>query len=232
MTIEVSLAGRIASNFTIDLAFEVPSTGVTALLGPSGSGKTTLLRALAGLVAIPGRIRVGQTLLQDRDRFVPPEKRGVGYVFQGQGLLPHLSVAGNLAYARRRAPSGQFAYEEVVAKIGLAGLLERMPSQLSGGEAQRASIARALLGQPRMLLMDEPLTGLDMPSRASLLDSLAEALDGIGIPIFYVTHDIADATRLADRMIRLRDGRLESDIVATSQFIARSTARAAGGTTE
>lgn len=209
MTIAVVLAGRINADFAIDIAFEVPAEGVTALLGPSGSGKTTVLRALAGLDRTAGRIQFGSDIWHDDRTFMPPHKRRVGYVFQGSGLLPHLSVRRNLAYAVRRAPAGPFRMEDVVARTGVAPLLDRMPERLSGGEAQRASIARALMGQPRLLLLDEPLSALDSEARSGMIDHLESLLGEIGIPVIYVTHDRSEADRIAARSIRLRGGKVE-----------------------
>lgn len=209
MTIAVALDGKVGGSFALRTCFEVPSNGVTALLGPSGSGKTSILRALAGLEHVPGTISVDGEPWQDGTTFVAPERRRVGYVFQGIGLLPHLTVAANLAYAARRAAPGPFDREDIVERTGIAALLDRKPAHLSGGEAQRASIARALLGQPRLLLMDEPLSALDSEARGELLDWLAALLAGISIPVFYVTHDHGEAARLAARTIRIRDGQVE-----------------------
>ena len=208
MTIAVALDGKLGGAFALQAMFEVPSSGVTALLGPSGSGKTSVLRALAGLDRIAGSIIVDGEVWQDSATFLPPERRRVGYVFQGAGLLPHLSIAANLAYAERRAGPGRFARDMVIARTGIAPLLDRRPASLSGGEAQRAGIARALLGQPRLLLLDEPLSALDTDARADLLGWLDDLLAEIAIPVFHVTHDHAEAARLAARTIRLRDGRV------------------------
>lgn len=208
MTIEVRIAGLLGRDFSLDIDTVLPSHGVTALLGPSGSGKTSLLRALAGLDRHQGSIRFGDEIWQDRERFVPPHRRRVGYAFQGAGLLPHLSVADNLAFAAKRAPEGQFRRDDVVARTGIAGLLDRSPARLSGGEAQRAGIARALLSQPRLLLMDEPLTGLDGEARDGLLAALESLLADISVPTVYVTHAEEEARRLAGATIRLRAGRV------------------------
>jgi molybdate transport system ATP-binding protein len=210
MTIAVSLAGRIGPDFALDLDLALPMAGVTALLGPSGSGKTTVLRALAGLDRIPGSIRFGDEVWQGGRVFVPPQRRGVGYVFQGAGLLPHLTVAGNLDYAARRAPAGPFERDALIARTGIAPLLGRSPARLSGGEMQRAAIVRALLSQPRLLLLDEPLSALDGEARASLLALFGDLLGRIAIPVIYVTHDEAEARRIAMRCVRLRGGRVES----------------------
>lgn len=200
------LAGRVG-RFALDVALEAPAGGVTALVGPSGSGKTSVLRGLAGLVRLPGEVIVGGTVWQDARRFVPTHRRRVGCVF-GDGLLPHLSVAGNLAYAARRAPApGDRA--AIVERTGLAGLLGRLPATLSGGEAQRAAIARALVSNPRLLLLDEPLSALDGEGRAALSDYLAGLLPTLGMPVILVSHDLGEVARLADRVVRLRDGRVE-----------------------
>jgi molybdate transport system ATP-binding protein len=208
MTIALAIHGRIGGSFALNVEFELPSSGVTALLGASGSGKTSILRALAGLDRVPGTITVDGDVWQDDSFFLAPELRRVGYVFQGAGLLPHLSVAANLAYAERRARPGPFERSVIIDRTGIAHLLDRQPARLSGGEAQRAGIARALLSQPRLLLMDEPLAALDGDARAELLDWLQPLLAEIAIPVFYVTHDQAEAARLATRSIQIRNGRV------------------------
>jgi|KBSSwiStaDraftv2_1062776.scaffolds.fasta_scaffold115165_3 molybdate transport system ATP-binding protein len=208
MTIALRLAGKLGEDFMLDVALEVPPDGVTALLGPSGSGKTSVLRALAGLDRIDGEIRFGPEVWQNARVFLLPEHRRVAYVFQGIGLLPHLSVRGNLDFAERRARPGPFRREDIIERAGVGKLLDRMPARLSGGEAQRAAIARALLSQPRLLLMDEPLSALDGDARNNLLAQLAVLLADIQIPVFYVTHDLVEAERLSERTIRLVNGRI------------------------
>ena len=210
MTVAVALDGKVGGVFTLQATFEVPSHGVTALLGPSGSGKTTILRALAGLDRIAGTIIVDGVVWQDGDIFLAPDLRRTGYVFQGMSLLPHRTVAANLDYAIHRSPPGAFARDDIIDRAGIGHLLGRRPARLSGGEAQRASIARALLSQPRLLLMDEPLSALDSDARAQLLDWLENLLAGIGIPVFYVTHDHAEARRIAAQTLRIREGSIES----------------------
>ena len=207
MTLAVALTGR-RGDFVLEVTFEVPE-GVTALVGRSGSGKTSVLRAVAGLDRHAGSVRFGDEVWQDARLFVAPQRRRVGWVPQGVGLLPHLSVAGNLDYAAKRAGPGRFDRADVIARTGIAGLLERRPATLSGGEAQRASIARALLGQPRLLLLDEPLSGVDTEGRAELLAALEGLLRGLDVPVVMVTHDRAEAERLADRTVRMSGGRVE-----------------------
>lgn len=211
MSLAVSLRGRVGEHLDLAVDFTAPARGVTALLGPSGSGKTTVLRAIAGLERLAGTIRLGAETWQDEAQFVPAHKRALGYVFQGGSLLPHLTVAGNLAYAARRAPPGVFVADDVIARTGIAGLLDRRPARLSGGEAQRASIARALLCQPRVLLMDEPLSALDSAARAQFLDLFEQLLAELALPVIYVTHDEAEARRLAVQVVRLRDGVAQVD---------------------
>ena len=207
MTLAVALQGA-RGDFALDVAFEVPSDGVTALVGRSGSGKTSVLRAVAGLDRHRGTVSFGEAVWQDAKTFVLPERRHVGFVPQGIGLLPHLTVAANLAYAAKRAPAGPFERADVLARTGIGALLDRRPMSLSGGEAQRASLARALLGQPRLLLLDEPLSGVDTEGRAELLGALEKLLRGLGVPVMLVTHDLAEAERLADRTVRLGGGRV------------------------
>ena len=209
--IEARLAGPVGRDFTLDVRLAVPADGVTALLGASGSGKTTLLRVLAGLERIPGTVRVAGETWQDGAVFLPPHRRRVGYVFQGAGLLPHLSVSGNLRYAARRAPAGSVDSADIIRRTGIAGLLGRCPARLSGGEAQRVSIARALCSQPRLLLLDEPLSALDRGSRDAMLESLDALFAALAIPVVYVTHDESEAAWIARRIIRLSEGRLTSD---------------------
>ncbi len=206
MTLSVALSGQVSACFALDVAFEVPAHGVTALLGPSGSGKTSVLRAIAGLARNQGRIAFGGQIWQGVGCFLPPHERRVGYVFQGAGLLPHLSVRQNLDYAAKRAPDGPYQRDDVIARTEIAPLLARSPARLSGGEAQRANIARALLSQPRLLLMDEPLAALDVDARADLLAALQALLAKTQTPVMYVTHDRAEAERIADRIIWLKAG--------------------------
>ena len=207
--IDAVFHGRLSDVFALDIAFTAPTSGVIALLGASGSGKTSVLRALAGLDRREGSLTVDGAVWQGPGVFVPAHRRRVGYVPQGAGLLPHLTVGGNLDYAARRAGAGRFVRADIVARTGIGGLLERSPAMLSGGEAQRASIARALLGQPRLLLMDEPLSGLDSDARGGMLDALVVLFAAAAaIPVIYVTHDAAEAARLAARTIRLDRGRV------------------------
>jgi len=214
MTIAVTLIACVTDAFALDIAFEVPSAGVTALLGPSGAGKTTVLRALAGLDRYDGTIIIDGEVWQDATRFVPPHRRRVGYVAQGGSLLPHLTVAGNLDYATRRARAGPFRRDDLIERTGIVHLLDRVPARLSSGEAQRVAIARALSGQPRLLLMDEPLANLDVAARTQLLAALVDLFAEIAVPVLYVTHDAAEVERIAARTVNLCAGRVVSNVIA------------------
>jgi len=207
--IEAAFAGRMG-NFSLEVAFEAPLQGITALFGPSGCGKTTLLRAIAGLNRhLPGRLSVGGALWQDSARgvFLKPHGRAIGYVFQGESLFPHLSVRQNLLFGARRAGEGRLKLDDVVALLGIGHLLDRDPRALSGGERQRVAIGRALLSQPQLLLMDEPLSALDEIAKGDILPYLEGLHRALSVPILYVSHDISEVARLADRMIVMADGR-------------------------
>ena len=223
-TITGRFAGRLGA-FALDAAFALPARGVTVLFGPSGCGKTTLLRAIAGLVRLDGELIVAGEAWQATGRFRPPHRRRVGYVFQEASLFPHLSVRRNLLFGRRRAGlAADAGFDEVVARLGLEPLLERGPGRLSGGERQRVAIGRALLADPALLLMDEPLAGLDAARKAEVLPYLEALHREAQIPILYVTHDMAEAARLGDRMLRMEEGRIR-DLVELAPAPAGGEAR-------
>lgn len=206
--IEARLLGRLG-RFKLDAGFSIPASGVTALFGPSGAGKTTVLRCLAGLTRLEGRVAVRGVVWQDGARFTPPHLRPVGYVFQEPSLLEHLSVRGNLEYGLRRAPKVRTGFGEVVAFLGLEPLLRRGVLRLSGGERQRVAIGRALLSQPELLLMDEPLSGLDAEAKSEILPYLERLHQLMAIPVIYVSHDPVEVARFADRLLLMREGRIE-----------------------
>ena len=195
--------------FRLDAAFEVPAAGVTALFGPSGSGKTTVLRCIAGLQRLKGRLSFRGDPWQQDHVFRPPHLRPVGYVFQEPSLFGHLSVRGNLEFGLKRASRTRIGMDEVVSFLGLDPLLGRSTVKLSGGERQRVAIGRALLSQPELLLMDEPLAGLDATAKLEILPYLERLHQVMAIPIVYVSHDAAEVARLADRVLLMRDGRIE-----------------------
>jgi molybdate transport system ATP-binding protein len=212
--IDVAIATRLGA-FAIDVAFQAPTPGVTALFGPSGAGKTSVVRALAGLLRPQaGRIAVDDTVFFDSTRGidVPAERRRVGYVFQDSRLFPHLSIADNLRYGLRRAPADDrpIPFDHVVALLGIGGLLDRRPHTLSGGERQRVAIGRALLSQPRLLLMDEPLASLDDERKAEVLPYIERLRDDLSLAIVYVSHARAEVERLARTLVVVEQGRVSA----------------------
>ncbi|WP_185984942.1 molybdenum ABC transporter ATP-binding protein [Aureimonas mangrovi] len=222
--IDVKLAGRLG-NFDLDTAFQAPMRGITALFGPSGCGKTTILRALAGLQRLEGHILVGDEDWQRGRSFLPTHRRAVGYVFQEASLFPHLSVRRNLTYGQRRAKGADHAirFDDVVELLGLSRLVDREPAHLSGGERQRVSIGRALLSQPRLLLMDEPLAALDRMAKDEILPYFEALHAELRIPILLVSHDIAEVERLADHLVLMREGRVVSSGPVNEALTARGS---------
>jgi molybdate transport system ATP-binding protein len=209
--IRIRFKGSLAK-FSLDVSFKLPMRGIGAVFGPSGSGKTTILRCISGLTRLPGELVVGNEVWQSDTIFLQPHSRAVGYVFQEASLFPHLSVRGNLLYGRQRAlKSGaveEIRVDDVIAMLDLGRLLERATAALSGGERQRVAIGRALLSQPRLLLMDEPLAALDRSSKLDLLPYFETLHEKLSIPILYVSHDISEVERLADVLVLIDNGRL------------------------
>lgn len=208
----MSLSVRLRHDFPsarIDMAFEVPSAGVTVLFGPSGAGKSTIILAAAGLLR-PNecRIEVDGQIMADTETgmWLPPEQRRTGLVFQDARLFPHMSVATNLRFGMRRARPGTIRFDDVVDLLGIAALLDRRPNTLSGGERQRVAIGRALLAQPQLLLMDEPLASLDSARKSEILPWLTRLKTALRLPVLYVTHDLDELTRLADSMVLIEAG--------------------------
>jgi len=193
-------------------SLRVPPESTTAVLGASGAGKTTMLRAIAGLVAVSaGRVRIGG----DDVTAWPPERRGVGLVFQDHLLFPHRSVAGNVGLAPRLAgaPGHEVAriVDEWLERVGLAGFGTRDVATLSGGQRQRVALARALAGRPRVVLLDEPLGALDVALREEVASQLRDLLASAAATSLLVTHDPIEATSLADRIAILDGGRIVQD---------------------
>ncbi|MEX0431287.1 molybdenum ABC transporter ATP-binding protein [Spiribacter insolitus] len=204
--------------------------GITALFGPSGCGKTTLLRCLAGLEkASEGVIRHGGSAWQTRSTRLPPHRRPVGLVFQDTRLFTHLSVAQNLEFARRRRRAEGPDQQEVVEALGVEGLLDRMPAALSGGEAQRVALGRALLAGPRVLLMDEPLAALDHDRRARIMPLVRAIPERFGVPLLYVTHTRDEVLALADRVMLMNRGEIVAHDTVAEMFSAPAFWPALGG---
>jgi molybdate transport system ATP-binding protein len=189
---------------------------VTVLFGPSGAGKTTVLRLIAGLdMPDTGSIRCGNEVWFDaaRGTRLTPQNRRVGYLSQDYAIFPHLTVRGNVAYGARGG-----AVQDLLARFDLAELAERHPRQLSGGQLQRVALARALAAQPRLLLLDEPLSALDAPTRLRMRADLRQLLDGVQMPAIVVTHDRTEALALADSVAVMIDGRLRQAGAVESVF--------------
>lgn len=206
--------------FALDVEGSIPGTGVTALFGRSGCGKTCLLRCLAGLErADPAQLTVNGVCWHDSARgiFLPPGQRGIGYVFQEGALFPHLRVRANLAFGFRRSALFRRPerFRQVVELLQLGPLLERLPANLSGGEKQRVAIGRALLNDPHLLLMDEPLAALDRGHKREILPFLESLHQQAEIPIVYVTHDPAELVRIADHLILLDQGKIAAQGLLT-----------------
>jgi len=207
VSIRTSLPG-----FTLDVGWTA-GDGVAVLFGPSGAGKTLTLQCLAGLMRPErGRIVVDGRVFFDSAAGVDlrPQERRVGYVFQGYALFPHLSVLDNVTFGLRDRPRAERTRRatEVIERLGLAGLERRLPRELSGGQRQRVALGRALAIDPALLLLDEPLSALDRPTRESLRDELRAVLTDWGTAAVVVTHDFTEAYRLADRIVVYREGRV------------------------
>jgi iron(III) transport system ATP-binding protein len=207
------------------VSFEISRGEVVALLGPSGSGKTTLLRAIAGLDhPDTGRIALDEQVFFDSatQQVVPAERRNLGLVFQSYALWPHRTVFENVAYGLklRRLPAAEIAAKvtAVLSQIGLEQLAARYPHQVSGGQQQRVALARALVYDPRLLLLDEPLSNLDAKLREEARLWLRELIQRLGISAVMVTHDQTEALAVADRILLLDQGRIEQDATPTGIY--------------
>ena len=205
---------RDASTFVLDVSFEAPP-GITILFGASGAGKSTLLDCLAGLVRPDtGKIVIGENVLFDSAMHIdaPSRKRRIAYVFQSLALFPHLTVEQNIAYGLRDISERdqRARVEEILQALRIANLRNQRPAQISGGEKQRTALARSLVTQPRLLLLDEPLTGLDAELKAAIVADLRTWNASKRIPILYVTHSREEVDALGERVIAIDNGRVVS----------------------
>lgn len=193
--------------FSLDVEGSIPLKGITAIVGASGGGKTTLLRTLSGLErGARARVRFRDEVWDGDGQYLLPEHRRVGFVFQSPSLFPHLSVAKNLAYGARRRDVA--SYEAIIDALDLRPILKRSVENLSGGEARRAALGRALAADPRILFLDEPLSGLDRARKSELLPYIGRAVVEAQVPALYVTHSMDEVVALADRVLGLAGGRL------------------------
>lgn len=214
-----SITARFAldyGTFRLQVDLGLPGLGISVLFGPSGSGKTTLLRCIAGLERpAEGYLEVNGTVWQDSRRgiFLPPHQRALGYVFQEANLFPHLSVYGNLCFGLKRIGKkpAEAGLEHTVQLLGIGHLLDRMPERLSGGEKQRVGIARALVLNPDILLMDEPLAALDFQRKQEILPYLVRLHQTLEIPVVYVTHAWQEAAKLADHLVIMSAGQVAAE---------------------
>lgn len=208
--IDVDIEQRLGG-FHLDVRFCVDAP-IVGLFGRSGAGKSSVVNAIAGITRpLRGSIRINGKCLFDVVQRIDllPEERRIGYVFQDALLFPHLDVEANLLYGHRRRPSTEWFIdpEKVIDLLGLGPLLRRRPNALSGGEKQRVAIGRALLAQPRVLLLDEPLAALDVPRKVEILEYIERLRDDLHIPMVYVSHSVPEIARLADTVVVLAEGR-------------------------
>jgi molybdate transport system ATP-binding protein len=198
-------------HFDLSVELACPAEKMTVLIGPSGAGKTTLIRIIAGLEKPDeGVIRFGDEVWTDTSRRIclPPQKRRLGYVFQDYTLFPHLNIQDNAAFA---AGKKKEAVRQLLERFGLWQLRDRKPDAVSGGERQRCAICQALAREPRLLLLDEPFSALDVFTRRDLRDELRQMKEELSIPIVYVTHDVNEALYLADDIVPLVEGRVDRE---------------------
>lgn len=201
-------ATRDSAAFELRAEFESASP-VTVLFGPSGSGKTMTLDSIAGFIRPDaGRIALGDRILFDSPKKtnLPPERRACGYVFQNYALFPHMTVRANLEFAANTTSTGKVT--ELLERFHLSAVAGRKPHEISGGQKQRCSIARALVGDPKLLLLDEPGQGLDATLKAELFALLREVRDVNHVPIILVTHDLAECRELGGQMVVMHEGRV------------------------
>jgi len=219
-------------DFSVEVDHSLDLGDTVAIYGPSGSGKTSILRVIAGLErTAAGHVSFGEECWQDSGQWVPAHRRKVGFVFQEARLFPHLDVSGNLDIAERAHRSGRRVLRsEIVEALDIGHLLDRDPGTLSGGETQRVAIARTLLTQPRVLLMDEPVSSLDSHSRRTTIEYIAGVTDALKLPLIYVTHNAEEVARLAGRTLLLSHGRIIAS-GRTPEVFAAMESREAGGDT-
>ncbi len=208
MVINIDVVKQLTT-FSFEFKLMVPCQGVTAILGVSGAGKSTLINLINGLIKPDqGKISLNDVTLvaTKQNIFVPPEQRNIGTVFQDALLFPHLRVIKNLTYGAKNINRQKF--DEIINVLNINHLLKRYPAMLSGGEKQRVAIGRALLTNPKLLLMDEPLSALDMPRKKELLSYIDTLVNEFKVPIIYVTHNINEVKRIANYVIILEQGKL------------------------
>ncbi len=234
MSLSVTLRHRFPE-FSLDAAFSA-GDGLTAVMGRSGAGKTTIASAVAGLVTPDeGKVVIaGETVLDSAKAInAPPHLRRIGYVFQEARLFPHITVRRNLLYGKWFTGADGRDFDRIVDMLGIGRLLNRRPGALSGGEKQRVALGRALLSDPRLLVMDEPLASLDAPRKAEIIPYLERLRDEAGKPILYVSHSTSEVARLATTVVMIDAGKVvacgpASDVLADPALARSMPIREAG----
>ena len=215
--------------FTLDVQMQLPDRSATALVGPSGCGKTTVLRAMAGLLHAGGRVTVSDYVWQDdaTGRYMPAHQRAIGYVSQETSLFTHLDVRRNLEFGLKRVvpAARRVSLDQAVVLLNLAALMSRDTQSLSGGERQRVAIARALLASPELLLLDEPLTGLDAARKAEVLECVRRLHEELAMPVIYVSHAMDEVRQLASHLVLMEAGRVNTSGPIEAVFINAEPAR-------
>jgi molybdate transport system ATP-binding protein len=224
--ITISFIKRLPQ-LTVDVEIEIAHIGLTCIFGPSGAGKSTILSMVAGLDSPDaGLISINGRRLYDSKNNItlPPEERKVGMVFQDALLFPHMTVKSNLLYGKKPSTDQRpdsFCFDEVVTLLGVDHLLDRRPRHLSGGERQRVAIGRALLSDPALLLMDEPLASLDPARKEEIIPFIEKVKNQRRLPILYVTHDQAEQRRLADAVVKIEAGSVRYISCRPEQMVLR-----------
>ena len=209
--LNIKFTKRLGS-FSLETDEVIPMEGITVIFGPSGAGKSTLLRLIAGFeTADTGRLSLGDTVWFDKTNKinVSPHKRAIGYMFQDARLFPHLTVKQNLEFAAKRA-SKSIAFDDVISAFDMGRLLDASPQILSGGEQRRAALARTVLTAPDILLLDEPLTGLDRAKKRDILPFIESLPKHFNIPCLFVSHDIEEVSRLSGHIMVMSEGRVSN----------------------
>jgi molybdate transport system ATP-binding protein len=199
------------NDFNLDAESSFPIKGITALFGKSGCGKSTLLRLIAGLEnKVKGQLTIDNQVVEDINKSTPPWLRNLGYVSQQTSLFPHMNVLENLNYAQKRKRKNDHGWseEQLIEHFGLVKLLNKYPTQLSGGEQQRVAIARAMISEPRCLLLDEPVSALDEEARFDLLSRLQGLMTDKNLAVLYVSHDRREVAQLADYILMMEEGKI------------------------
>ena len=203
---------RYPEGFKIDARFEVAAR-IVALVGPSGCGKTTIVSLIAGLLSPDnGNIQIGDSTLVNTLKGVhtPPERRRIGVVFQDHSLFPHMSVRANIEYGARRRPASGVDIKHIIKTLGVEDVAHRLPHQLSGGQQQRVALARALASNPKLLLLDEPLTAVEEDLREQIAELIERVIEEFQVPALLVSHNRKLIDRLADQLVFIQEGSVVS----------------------